>query len=136
MQTALSRIWTWFIVFNSNDDKDYTTSAYIYKYIYRRKVGDHSWGWLEGSLFNSNFTEVYGRALLLFLDCSTLPLMRTIYCWVLSKEVSSTIFKVFGMTQPGIEPRSPGPLVDTLPTRTMRDIYQKNRRVESFARLW
>ena len=30
-------------------------------------------------------------------------------CWVLSKEVSSTIFKVFGMTQPGIEPRSPGP---------------------------
>ena len=28
--------------------------------------------------------------------------------------VSSTIFKVFGMTRPGIEPRSPGPLPNTL----------------------
>ena len=27
--------------------------------------------------------------------------------------------KVFGMTQPGIEPRSPGPLANTLPTRPM-----------------
>ena len=35
---------------------------------------------------------------------------------MLSKEVSSTIFKVFGMTQPGIELRSAGPLVNTLPT--------------------
>ena len=32
-----------------------------------------------------------------------LPLIRTWYCWVLSKEVSSTIFKVFGMSRPGIE---------------------------------
>ena len=29
---------------------------------------------------------------------------------MLSKEVASTIFKVFGMTQPGIEPMSPGSL--------------------------
>ena len=35
---------------------------------------------------------------------------------MLSKEVSRTIFKVFGMTRPGIEPRSPGPLANTLPT--------------------
>ena len=47
----------------------------------------------------------------------TLPLIRILYCWVLSKEVSSTILKVFGMTRPGIEPRSPGPLVNTLPTK-------------------
>ena len=53
------------------------------------------------------------------LDCSTLPLICTLYCWLLSKEVSSTILKVFGMTRPGIEPRSPGPLANTLPTRTM-----------------
>ena len=33
---------------------------------------------------------------------------------MLSKVGSSTIFKVFGMTQPGIEPRSPGPLANTL----------------------
>ena len=33
---------------------------------------------------------------------------------MLSKVVSSSIFKVFGMTRPGIEPRSPGPLANTL----------------------
>ena len=33
---------------------------------------------------------------------------------MLSKVVSSTIFKVFGMTRPGIEPRSPGPLANDL----------------------
>ena len=36
---------------------------------------------------------------------------------MLSKEVSSTIFKVFDMTRPGIEPWSPGSLTNTLPTR-------------------
>ena len=45
-----------------------------------------------------------------------LPLIFTLYCWELSKAVSRGIFKVFGMTQPGIEPRSPGPSVNTLPT--------------------
>ena len=33
--------------------------------------------------------------------------LTTLYCWVLSKEVSSTISKVFGTTRPGIQPRSP-----------------------------
>ena len=42
------------------------------------------------------------------------------YIVVLSKQVSSTIFKVFGMTQPGIEPRFLGPLANILPTRPMR----------------
>ena len=79
------------------------------------KVGDLCRGRPEGSLFNSDYNEVIP----LSLDCSTLPLICTLYCWVLSKEVSSTIFKVFGMTQPGIEPRSPGPLANTLPTRPM-----------------
>ena len=47
------------------------------------------------------------------LDCTTLPSIRTLYCCVLSKEVSSATFKVFGMTRAGIEPRSPGPLANT-----------------------
>ena len=42
---------------------------------------------------------------------------------MLSKDVSSTIFKVFGMTRPGIEPQSPGPLVNTLPI-LWTSIYQ------------
>ena len=89
------------------------THIYIYTQllvIQKSKFSDLSWGWPEGSFFNSFYTEVLGRAQFLSLDCSTLPLIRTLYCWVLSKEVSSTIFKVFGMTRPGIEPRSPGPL--------------------------
>ena len=85
----------------------------------KSKVGNCSQGRPEGSLFNSYYTKAYRRALLLSLDCSTLPLIHTLYCWVLSKEVSSTIFKVFGMTRPGIEPRSPGPLANTQPTRPM-----------------
>ena len=93
----------------------YNLYKYIYIYIY--KVGNRSQGKPEGFLFNSYYTEVLGRIQLLSLDCSTLPSIRTLYCWVLSKEVSSIIFKVFGITQPGIEPRSPGPLGNTLPTR-------------------
>ena len=79
------------------------TNVTIFTYITwnKSKVGDCSRGWLEGSLFNSYYTKILGRAQILSLDCSTLPLIRTLYCWVLSKDVSSTIFKVFGMTQPG-----------------------------------
>ena len=95
-------------------DYDHPSSS-----ISKSKVGDRSRGWSEGSLFHSYNTEVSGRALFLSLDCSTLPLIRTLYCWVLSKEASSTIFKVFGMMRLGIEPRSPGPLANTLPTRPM-----------------
>ena len=35
------------------------------------------------------------------------------------KEISSTFFLVFGLTRPGIEPRSPGPLANTLLIRLM-----------------
>ena len=91
------------------------------------KVGDRSRGRPEVSLFNSEYTEVSGRALLLSLDFSTLPLIHTLYCWVLSKEVSSTIFKVFGMTRPGIEPRSTGPLANTLPTNPMSRLNNNNK---------
>ena len=52
--------------------------------------------------------KFYGRVLLL------LPLICSLKYWVLSKEASSTIFGVFGMTQPGIEPKSPKPLANTL----------------------
>ena len=45
-----------------------------------------------------------GKALLIYLHCSTLLSIRTLLCWVLCKEVLRTIFWVFGMTRPGIEP--------------------------------
>ena len=78
------------------------------------KAGDCSRGGPEGSLFDSYNTEVYGMAPLLSLDCSTLPLILNLQCWVLNKAASSTIFRVFSMTRPGIEPWSLGPLANTL----------------------
>ena len=47
--------------------------------VFISKVGDLSRGWPEGSLFNSYYTEVKRRALLLSLDCSTLPLILIKY---------------------------------------------------------
>ena len=61
--------------------------------------------------------------LLLSLECSTLPLIRTLYCWVLSEVLSSTIFKVFGMMRPGIEPMSPPKLVNSRDTRPLSFIH-------------
>ena len=69
----------------------------------KSKIGDLSQGWPEGSLFKSYYTKVLGREQHLSLDCSTLLLIPTLYCWVLSKEASSTIFWVFGKSRPGIE---------------------------------
>ena len=89
------------------------TANYDIQYKNKSKVVFVSRGQPESSLFNSYYTEVSGRVLILSLDCSTLPFIHTLYCWVLSKEVSSTNFKVFGMMQPEIEPRSPGPLANT-----------------------
>ena len=41
----------------------------------KSKVGNLCRGWSEGSLFDSSYTKVQERALLLSLDCSTLPLI-------------------------------------------------------------
>ena len=65
-------------------------------------------GWPEGSLFDSLVGEgaTPSPGLLQFtLD----P-----YLILLSKEASSTIFWAFSMTQTGIGPRSPRPMVNTL----------------------
>ena len=83
-----------------------------YKDANESKVGDCSRGRPEGSLFNCYYAEMLGRTLFVSLDCSTLPLIRTLYCWVLNKEVSSTIFKVFGMTRTGIGHQFPRPLAN------------------------
>ena len=58
--------------------------------------------------------------LLLSLDCSTLPLIPSLYWWVLSKEASSTLFWVFGMTQPGS-------LVNTLTVMPMSSIITSTK---------
>ena len=83
------------------------TSTTWWWWWYISKVGDRSRGRPEGSLFNSYHTEVQGRALLLSLDCSTLLLIRTLYCWVVSKEVSSTIFESLVWRDLGLNPNLP-----------------------------
>ena len=82
-------------------------SFYLYfrKRILRKsKVGNRR---TEGSLFNSYSTEVYGGTLLLSLDCSTLPLIHTLYCWVLSNEVSVPFSKSLVWRDLGLNPSLP-----------------------------
>ena len=96
------------------------------------KASDLSQGWSEGSFFNSYYTEVYGRALLHFLDCSTLLLILN-FNLVLSTAASSTIFWVSGMTRLGIEPRSPGPLMNTVlikPQGRFTKVYRKKKSIK------
>ena len=113
---VLRHVNLYWVILYSNQFNCYGHQLYSKKV---SKVGDRSRGQLEGPLFNSYYTKMSGRTLLLSLDSSTLPLIRTLYCWVLSKVVSITIFWVFAMTRPGIEPRSPRPLANTLPISPM-----------------
>ena len=90
---------------------------YIYIYIYMFFLADHS----QRLPFNSYYIEVWGFAppfprLLHTLDLYLIMLS-------VSKVVSNTIFWVFGMTQPGIEPQSPRPLVNTQLIRPMARLY-------------
>ena len=73
MQSVSSRIWTRVAVSISYDDNDYTTGTSLWS-----KVGDRSRGWPEGFFFDSYNIKVLEWALLLSLDCSTLPLIRTL----------------------------------------------------------
>ena len=70
---------------------------YIYIYIYINQVVYHSRGWPESSFFSSSYTMVQGGW---YLILWIVPL----YPWSLSKVASSTIFWVFGMSWPGIDP--------------------------------
>ena len=77
----------------------------------------------------NNLLNLFGNSLELFENfiifiSFILPLIRTLYCWVLSKEISSAIFKVFGMTRPGIEPWSPGLFANT--SQQNRQIFKNN----------
>ena len=47
----------------------------------------------------------------------------TLYLIMLSAKNEESFFWVFGMTQPGIEPWSPRPLANTLPTMLMDRLY-------------
>ena len=83
---------------------------------------------VEGSLFNSSLFNSYGcvgERGTPFPDCPTLLLKRTLFWWVLSKKVSSTIFKVFCMKRPGIEPRYPGPLEEYSIHQTNEPVWLK-----------
>ena len=81
------------------------------------------------SLFNSYNTEVLGRALPLFSGLLHFILDSYLTCWVLSKEVSSIIFCVFGMTRLGIESRSSRSLTNTLTIMTIYTHLNTNRSV-------
>ena len=69
-------------------------NIYIYIYIISELADRNQWR-PEGLLFNSYYTKVLGRALLLSFNRSTLPLIRTLQCWELSKVASSTILSLW-----------------------------------------
>ena len=101
--------------------------------------GDCCRRWSEGSFFISYYTKVLGRMLLFSLDCSTLSWIHTLLFWALSKAASSTIFWVFGITRPGIEPWSPSPLANKYSTQNIRltnlkGLYLLN--LSTVSRMW
>ena len=78
------------------------------------KVGDLSPGWPKGSLFDSYYTKVYGGATpfpgLIYFTLDPYLIMLSVN----QGGIKYDFLLVFGMTRPGIEPRSPGPLANTL----------------------
>ena len=59
----------------SSDKYSFLFSAHLIN-IY--KLADCSWGQTKGSLFNNFYIKVWGRAQLLSMNCSTLPLIHTL----------------------------------------------------------
>ena len=59
-------------------DYDFCFGGFLKRNHNKSKVGDCSRGWPESSLFDSYYTNVERRALLFSIDCSTLPLIRTL----------------------------------------------------------
>ena len=83
---------------NQNTEYGLSNDIYIYIYIYITSIG-------EG-------TTPFPGLLHFTLDPYIIILS-------VSKVASRIIFWVFGMTQPGMEPQSPRPLVSTLLTQPM-----------------
>ena len=91
-----------------------------------------------------------GRTLLLSLDCSHFTLNLYLIMLTVKQGGVKNHFWVFGTNRPGIEPRSPGPLANNLPKRTIgrhththTHIYIKNMmcvfslsRHRPFTRMW
>ena len=108
-----------YLLFKSHRPKNciksipYTLARRIHS-ISKSKVGDRGRGQPEATTPRCRG----GRYSFSWID-PLYPRYVPLYCWVLSQELSSTIFKVFGMTRPEIEPKSPGPLENSLPTRPM-----------------
>ena len=89
---------------------------------------------LNTSLYLSNLGDTkapFSIAIIPFLPWIA-PLTQDLHLiMLLSKEASSTIFWVSGVTRAGIEPRSPEPLANTLPTTPIY-IYISSREAGSF----
>ena len=107
------------------------THTHIYIYIYIKvKLATVVEGY-QNAPFSIATTPRYRGGRYSFPWIAPLPLIHTLYCGVLSKEASSTIFWVFRMTRPGIEPRAPGPLANTLTVMLMSGniyIYRERER--------
>ena len=88
------------------------------KTVCKSKVCNRSQGQPEGSLFNSYYTKCKEGH---YTFPGLLHFSPDLYLIMLSVKQSGIkyFFWVFGITQPRIEPRSPGPLANTLLIRPM-----------------
>ena len=84
---------------------------------YLSKVGDHSRGWPEGSLFDSLLHQGVGEGATPFPGLLNFTLDPYLIMLSVKQGRIKYHFWVFGMTRPGIEPRSPGPMANTLTAR-------------------
>ena len=114
---------TQFVVAGYELDKFNAEQSCLLLYYLVSKVGDHSRGWPEGSLFDSLLHQGVGEGATPFPGLLHFTLDPYLIMLRVKKEASSTIFWVFGMTRPGIEPRSTGRLANTLTARPMSGIY-------------
>ena len=96
---------------------EFTTYTHIY---ILSKFGDCSRRQPEGSHFNSYYTKVYEKALL--LDCSTLPLIRTCVLSVKQRGIEYHFLSLW-YDSTWDWTRSPGPLANTLPMSRFIYIY-------------
>ena len=99
----------------------------------KKKVGNRCRGRPEGSLFISNYTV--GEGATPFPGLLHFTFDMYLVSLSVKQGVSSTISLIYGMMRPGIEPRSPGPLVNIQPTRPMSQLWSNRTKLCIYAKL-
>ena len=99
MQVKLIESWEW-----CDKSKNWMKVRTFWRRLYISKVGDHGRGWSKSTFSIASTPRCRGGRY-------SIPWIAPFYPWSLPYQVP--FFWVFGMTRPGIEPQTPGPLANT-----------------------